>query len=79
MKSSGIRFNLRKWFLTPYIDAECHLQDINLDLINQITMLAPFGCENPEPILCVRNIKVSSPVVVGNNHLKMRLTSNGAS
>jgi len=62
-----------------YIDAECHLQDINLDLINQITRLAPFGCENPEPILCARNIKVSSPAVVGNNHLKMRLTSNGAS
>lgn len=62
-----------------YIDAECHLQDINLDLINQITRLAPFGCENPEPILCARNIKVSSPAVVGHNHLKMRLTSNGAS
>jgi single-stranded-DNA-specific exonuclease len=62
-----------------FIDAECHLQDINLDLINQITQLAPFGCENPEPIFCARNIKVSSSVVVGNNHLKMRLTSNGAS
>ncbi|MHB8138341.1 MAG: single-stranded-DNA-specific exonuclease RecJ [Smithellaceae bacterium] len=60
------------------IDAECNLQDINLDLINQITQLAPFGCENPEPILCARNIKVSSPMVVGNSHLKMRLTSNGA-
>jgi len=62
-----------------FIDAECNLQDINLDLIHQMTLLAPFGCENPEPILCVRNIKVSSPVIVGNNHLKMRLSSNGAS
>jgi single-stranded-DNA-specific exonuclease len=61
-----------------FIDAECDLQDINLDLIHQMTQLAPFGCENPEPILCARNIKVSSPVVVGNNHLKMRLTANGA-
>ena len=61
------------------IDAECRLQDINLDLIHQMSLLAPFGCENPEPILCARNIKVSAPVVVGNNHLKMRLTSNGAS
>jgi len=62
-----------------FIDAECYLQDINLDLIHQMAMLAPFGCENPEPILCARNIKASSPVVVGNNHLKMRLTSEGAS
>ncbi|KAF0156062.1 MAG: single-stranded-DNA-specific exonuclease [Syntrophaceae bacterium] len=62
-----------------FIDAECNLQDINLDLIHQMTLLAPFGCENPEPILCTRNIKASSPVVVGHNHLKMRLTSDGAS
>jgi single-stranded-DNA-specific exonuclease len=62
-----------------FIDAECNLQDINLDLIHQMTLLAPFGCENPEPILCVRNIKSSSPVVVGHNHLKLRLTSDGAS
>jgi single-stranded-DNA-specific exonuclease len=62
-----------------YIDAECDLQDINIDLIHQITRLAPFGCENPEPILCARNIKALSPVIVGNNHLKMRLTSSGAS
>lgn len=57
------------------IDTECRLQDINLDLIHQMALLAPFGCENPEPILCARNIKSSSPVIVGNNHLKMRLTS----
>jgi single-stranded-DNA-specific exonuclease len=61
------------------IDAECSLQDINLDLIQQISMLAPFGCENPEPVLCARNLKASSPSVVGNSHLRMRLSSNGAS
>ena len=62
-----------------YIDAECDLRDINIDLIHQISKLAPFGCENPEPILCSRNIKALSPVIVGNSHLKMRLTSGGAS
>ena len=62
-----------------FIDAECQLQDINLDFVQQISMLAPFGCDNPEPILCVRNIRASSPSVVGNNHLKMHLVSNEAS
>jgi len=61
------------------IDSECQLQDINLNLLNQMQMLAPFGSKNPEPILCARNIKVSSTAVVGNNHLKMRLISNGIS
>ncbi|MEN6360642.1 MAG: single-stranded-DNA-specific exonuclease RecJ [Smithella sp.] len=62
-----------------FIDGECRLQDINLELIHQMSLLAPFGCENPEPVLCTRNLKVSSPVVVGNNHLKFRLTANDAS
>ena len=39
------------------IDAECSLEDINLDLINQMKTLAPFGSRNPEPILCARNYK----------------------
>lgn len=59
------------------IDSECRLQDINLSLISQIDMLAPFGSKNPEPVFCARNIKIDSPGIVGNNHLKMRLTSNG--
>lgn len=61
------------------IDSECQFSDINLNLINQMEMLAPFGCKNPEPILCARNIQVSSPSIVGNNHLKMKLTSKGMS
>ena len=42
-------------------------------------MLAPFGSKNPEPVLYARNIKVSSPIIVGNNHLKMWLNSDGMS
>jgi single-stranded-DNA-specific exonuclease len=61
------------------IDAECQLTDINLNLMNQMEMLAPFGSNNSEPVLCVHNIKVSAPIIVGNNHLKMWLNSDGRS
>jgi single-stranded-DNA-specific exonuclease len=61
------------------IDSECLLTDVNLNLISQMQMLAPFGSKNPEPVLCARNIKVSSPTIVGNNHLKMCLSSEGMS
>ncbi len=61
------------------IDSECKLTDINMDLINEIQKLAPFGSRNPEPVLCARNIKVSSPAIVGNNHLRMCLSGNGIS
>jgi single-stranded-DNA-specific exonuclease len=61
------------------IDAQCSLTDINHELLSQIDQLAPFGSRNPEPVLCVRNVSVASPSIVGNNHLKMRVSSDGVS
>ncbi len=59
------------------IDAECRLQDITHGLLSQIEALAPYGACNPEPVLCVRNVNVVSPSVVGNNHLRMRINASG--
>ena len=61
------------------IDAQCDLQDINHELMSQVGMLAPFGNHNPEPVLCVRNVHVSSQNIVGNNHLLMRISRDGVS
>jgi single-stranded-DNA-specific exonuclease len=61
------------------IDAQCSLTDINHKLLEQIEQLAPFGSRNPEPILCVRNVSVASPSIVGRNHLKMRIHADGVS
>jgi len=61
------------------IDALCSLTDITHELLSQIEQLAPFGSRNPEPILCVRNVSVAFPSIVGNNHLKMRINGNGVS
>jgi len=59
-----------------FIDAECNLHDITYELLHQIEMLAPFGNRNPEPVLCVKNIKVASSIVVGTNHLRMRVNED---
>lgn len=61
------------------IDAQCSLNEINNELVSQIEMLAPFGSMNPEPVLCVRNVNVKSPSIVGNNHLRMRINGDGIS
>jgi single-stranded-DNA-specific exonuclease len=61
------------------IDAICSLSEITHELVSQIGRLAPFGSGNPEPVLCVRNINVTSQSVVGNNHLCMRLSGDGMS
>jgi single-stranded-DNA-specific exonuclease len=55
------------------IDAQCCLKDINHNLLDQIRMLAPFGSKNPEPVMCVRNVNVTSPAVVGKNNLRIRV------
>ena len=61
------------------IDSQCSLSDINHELLSQFDRLAPFGSRNPEPVLCVRNVSVTSPSIVGNNHLKMRVSGDGVS
>ncbi|MEA1935949.1 MAG: single-stranded-DNA-specific exonuclease RecJ [Thermodesulfobacteriota bacterium] len=61
------------------IDAQCSLNEIDHEMILQLDMLAPFGSMNPEPVLCVKNVNVISPTVVGNNHLKMRISGDGIS
>ena len=55
------------------IDAQCYLKDINYNLLDQISLLAPFGSNNPEPVMCVRNVNVTSPAVVGKNNLRIRV------
>ncbi|MDO8785179.1 MAG: single-stranded-DNA-specific exonuclease RecJ, partial [Syntrophales bacterium] len=61
------------------IDAQCGLNDITHDLLYQIGALAPFGRKNPEPIFCVKNVNITTPTVVGNNHLRMRVNGDGVS
>jgi single-stranded-DNA-specific exonuclease len=61
------------------IDAQCGLSEVNQGLLAQFDRLAPFGNRNPEPILCTRGVRVESPSIVGHNHLKMRVSSDGVS
>jgi single-stranded-DNA-specific exonuclease len=61
------------------IDTQCNLNEINHEMVSQLDKLAPFGNMNPEPVMCVRNVNVTSPTVVGSNHLRMRVSGDGTS
>jgi single-stranded-DNA-specific exonuclease len=61
------------------IDSPCDLSEINLELIDQLELLSPFGSRNPEPLLYARDVTIHSPMIVGNNHLKMYVRGKGAS
>jgi len=59
------------------IDSQCSLAEVNHDFLQEMDKLAPYGSRNPEPVLCVRNASISTPSVVGNNHLWMRINKDG--
>jgi single-stranded-DNA-specific exonuclease len=62
-----------------FIDSSCQLSDVNHAFVSAIETLAPFGNRNPEPVLCVKNVNVTAPSIVGNNHLRMRINGDGVS
>jgi single-stranded-DNA-specific exonuclease len=62
-----------------HIDLEIELTDINDDFVSMIEQFSPFGPQNMRPIFLTRNCEVvGSPYVVGNNHLRMKVTKAGA-
>jgi single-stranded-DNA-specific exonuclease len=60
------------------IDAELPAEAITFELANQLSALEPFGAGNPRPVFLTRNLRViSEPLVVKEQHLKMRLAGPG--
>ena len=58
------------------IDAAVKLSDINLSLVKELILLEPFGNSNREPLFGARGINIDDHRIVGNNHLKLKLSQN---
>ncbi len=56
---------------TLHVDAELWLHEVNLQLIQEIGALHPFGAGNPEPTFAVTRLDVMDSRTVGEKHLKM--------
>ncbi|MDZ7699937.1 MAG: single-stranded-DNA-specific exonuclease RecJ [Deltaproteobacteria bacterium] len=55
------------------VDAALALETVDGDLIRQLTELAPFGEENPEPVFMTQSVEVLSSGVVGERHIKLKV------
>ena len=57
------------------IDAELKIVDINLELLEQVEKLAPYGQANPQPKFVSREVAINEIVNMGSNnqHIKVRL------
>ena len=59
-----------------FIDTEVELSELDNKLFCQLEMLAPYGCQNPDPVLACRGAGVLDCRNVGSegSHLKLRVT-----
>ncbi len=57
-----------------HIDAELELHDINTALVKELQLLEPHGAGNPQPVFSIPEVSLTGCRLVGNNHLKMRLS-----
>ncbi|HPX62017.1 MAG TPA: single-stranded-DNA-specific exonuclease RecJ [Deltaproteobacteria bacterium] len=59
------------------IDARVEPQEVTLALASDMKRLEPFGAGNPEPLLLMEHVQVVSRRVVGEGHLRLRLSAAG--
>lgn len=61
-----------------HIDAVVDCGHIDWDFYQELSRLKPFGENNREPVWAMLNVRVSgTPFVVGQNHLKLTVVSEG--
>ena len=66
--------------LTPVIqiDAEIELSELTPKYMRVLKQFAPFGPKNMRPTFVTRNVEaVGQPKIVGKNHLRFRIKTNG--
>lgn len=74
--------NIKLEDLTPKvkIDVELEIDEIDLELLEEMEKIAPFGQGNPKPVMVSRDVIVADITLLGleEQHIKFRLT-NGKS
>jgi len=50
---------------------------VDLALVHELKRMEPFGAGNPEPTLMMRSVTVVERRIVGDGHLKLRVSAGG--
>lgn len=60
------------------IDAEVDCRALDLEMMEHLRYMEPFGHSNPQPVLATRGLRLhTQPRVVGEKHLKLQLAHEG--
>ncbi|WP_183254039.1 single-stranded-DNA-specific exonuclease RecJ [Anoxybacteroides tepidamans] len=62
------------------IDATCSVRDITIEAVEQMEQLAPFGVDNPKPLILIEDASVQTIRRIGadQSHVKMVFEQDGA-
>ncbi|MTI88591.1 MAG: single-stranded-DNA-specific exonuclease RecJ [Balneolaceae bacterium] len=61
------------------IDTQLNLKEVDMKFWKLLSQFEPFGPANLRPIFVSKGVKVAGePTIVGNGHLKMRVTQNNS-
>jgi single-stranded-DNA-specific exonuclease len=59
------------------IDTEVRPSEVDFALLEELQRLEPFGAGNPEPTLMLRGVTAVERRIVGDGHLKLRVSAEG--
>ena len=67
--------------LIPVLEIDTEVTPVEVDcvLATDLSRLEPFGAGNPEPVLLMRGVSVLERRIVGDGHLKLRISAVGKS
>jgi single-stranded-DNA-specific exonuclease len=60
------------------VDGVVELADVDIALADDLRRLAPFGAGNAEPLLAIAGLTATETRIVGQNHLQISLSCDGA-
>ncbi|MFC0270126.1 single-stranded-DNA-specific exonuclease RecJ [Metabacillus herbersteinensis] len=63
------------------VDVRCSLEEVTVQSIEEMHLLAPFGMSNPKPVVLIEDVTLGNVRKIGTNqnHLKMVLEVEGTS
>ena len=69
-------FNPSYFQKIKFYDSILTLEEINIDLINNIEKLEPFGNGNPEPMFIIKNINLEYAKIIKDKHVLLKFKNN---
>lgn len=58
-------------------DAKVSLEALQMEQVEELAGLSPFGIGNPQPVVCCQEVNVLAAKIVGEKHLRFRAEANG--